>query len=200
MKKYLFASSLFATILILQSVVMAHVSVEPKSIGIGSFTTFTISVLNEKEIPTTAVRIVLPDGLKEVSAYAKPGWQVTAKSTGNGDQAKVTELTWTDGSFGKDLRDEFKFSAQVPANPTALAWKTYQTYQDGSVVSWDQAPKEGADDSTGDAGPYAISEVVNDLVAKSNDSVKSSNDTYIIGAYVLSAVAILYSYLARRKK
>jgi uncharacterized protein YcnI len=198
MKKQLFMISLLTTVLTLTGYASAHVAVEPKSIGVGMFTTFVVSIPNEKEVPTTGVRIVLPDGLKEVSGYAKAGWKVTTKKTGDGETAKVTEISWTEGSIEKGLRDEFKFSAQVPANPTALAWKTYQTYQDGSVVSWDQAPKDGSDDAVGDAGPYAITQVVND-VSKSADTVKSNNDMAILGAYLLAAGVLIYSVLTRRK-
>jgi uncharacterized protein YcnI len=177
-------------------VVSAHVAVEPKSIGVGTFTTFVVSIPNEKETPTIGVRIVLPEGLKEVSAFAKAGWKVTTKKIGDGETAKVTELSWVDGSIEKDLRDEFKFSAQVPPNPTALAWKTYQTYQDGSVVSWDQAPKDGSNDANGDAGPYAISQVVNDL-PKTADTSKNNDGTLISVAIFLASLALFMNIRTR---
>ena len=45
------------------SQVSAHVSLSPKEAVVG-YTTFTVNVPTEKEIPTTEIRVVVPDGVE----------------------------------------------------------------------------------------------------------------------------------------
>ncbi len=137
----------------------AHAVVTPHQAGIGSFNTFTLAVPSEKPEATVSVRLLVPTGLSEVTPDVKPGWKVSTK----GSDDAVTEIDWTGGSIPADLREEFSFGAQVPAQATTLDWKAYQTYADGSVVSWDQASVNGDDDSMGDTGPYSTTKVINDL-------------------------------------
>jgi uncharacterized protein YcnI len=138
----------------------AHVVVTPNQVGVAKFQTFNIGVPSEEDkskAPTVEVRLVMADGLKEVTPTLKPGWTVTTKK--NGDD--VTEIDWKGGSVPTGFRDDFTFSAQVPASAATLQWKAYQTYQDGVVVSWDQDPSTIASGQEGT--PYSTTNVVNDL-------------------------------------
>ena len=45
------------------------------------------------------VRLIVPDNLESVSPNVKPGWKIDVKKTGEGDNAKVTEIAWTGGSI-----------------------------------------------------------------------------------------------------
>lgn len=47
----------------------------------------------------------------------------------------------------------------------SLEWKAYQTYADGSVISWDADPKV-SDANSETTTPYSVTDVVNDLSAK----------------------------------
>ena len=84
---------------------------------------------------------------------------------------KITEITWTGGSIPAGQRDDFFFSAQVPAKESSIQWKAYQTYENGDVVSWDQNPadlKNMTDDEKEEAektgkGPYSETAIINDL-------------------------------------
>ena len=172
----------------------AHVVVTPNQVGIGSFNTFTISVPTEMDVPTISVKLLLPPGLQEVVPNVKPGWSVSVKQTGTGDDADVTEIDWTGGSIPVGERDQFAFSAQVPADPTALDWKAYQTYADGSVVSWDQAPA-GNDDSTGDVGPYSVTNVIDDLVPAPAPTADTTPGAVVV-ALIFSLIAIILSAIA----
>lgn len=142
----------------------AHVVVKPASVGVAAFQTFTMGVPVEKDITTTGLRLVIPDGLKYVSPNVKPGWSVSVKKEGEGEDAHVTEISWTGGSIPSGQRDDFVFSAQAPAKEGELHWKAYQTYADGSIVTWDQEPKDERDDDSA-GGPYSVTKVVNDLNA-----------------------------------
>jgi uncharacterized protein YcnI len=188
----------------------AHVIVKPATVGIGSTQVFTMAVPSEKDIPTVAVKLMLPDGLSFAVPNVKPGWQVAVKTVATGkkitdddgmqvDEMKPVEIDWTGGSIPAGQRDEFNFQAQSPATPTTLAWKAYQTYQDGSVVAWDQTPTASA------ANPYSVTSVVDDLSA-SNAAAPNTpkiswwtkNSAYV--ADVLSVMAILISGYALAKK
>ena len=185
-KKLLLSVTTGLAVLLMPAVAMAHVAVQPSEVGVGKTQVYSISVPTEKEVPTVAVRIVLPSGLQEVMPTVKAGWQVETKTTGEGDKKEVTEISWTGGSIPAEQRDEFSFSAQVPAEATTLQWKAYQTYQDGSVVSWDQTPT-GSDDAEGDKGPYSTTKIVNDLAATTTNDDKSNQ----VGPYVVAGLALV---------
>ena len=151
--------------------VSAHVVVRPRETLTATYQTFTVSVPNEKDIPTTVLRLVIPEGLKSVSPNVKPGWSIEIKKTGEGEETKVSELIWTGGSIPTDQRDEFLFSAQMPATETSLVWKAYQTYADGTVISWDQdAYANDHEEENPNVGPYS------ETVVKSGDSDSSIMD------------------------
>lgn len=138
----------------------AHVVVTPNQVGVAKFQTFDVGVPAEDDkssTPTVSVRLVLPDGLKEVTPTLLPGWTVNTKKDGD----NVTEIDWTNGSIPTGFRQDFTFSAQVPANPVTLKWKAYQTYQDGTLVSWDADPSSIPAGQEGT--PYSTTDVINDL-------------------------------------
>lgn len=175
----------------------AHVTVKPAEVKVGQYQNFTVSVPTEKNLPTTAIRLVLPEGLESVRPNVKPGWKIEIKKAGEGENAKVTEVIWTTGSIPADQRDEFIFSAKTPATEANLQWKAYQTYQDGSIVAWDLDPT--AKDEDENTGPYSQTKVINDLAAASNQpattqpaQVKSAQTTEWVAylALVLGAAAL----------
>lgn len=129
--------------LIAAASVLAHVEVMPEEVVVAVRQDFTTGVPNEKDIPTTQVRLVIPAGLESVTPYVKPGWEIETKKTGEGEDALVTEIIWSGGEIGVGLRDSFVFRAMIPSEATTLVWKAYQTYSDGTVVSWDQEERVG---------------------------------------------------------
>lgn len=186
-KKISASAAAILAVLLVPAVASAHVAVQPSQVGIGKSQVFAISVPTEKEVPTVGVRLVLPSGLQDVMPTVKAGWQIETKTTGEGDQKEVSEIIWTGGSIPAEQRDEFSFSAHVPAKATTLQWKAYQTYQDGTVVSWDQAPTESHDDDGGDMGPYSTTKVVDDLATPATSTTKTAN---VNGAYALAGCAL----------
>jgi len=194
----------------------AHVVVKPAQVGIGATQTFTVSVPNEKDVPTTAIRLLVPPGPKNLLPTTKPGWTIELKKTGTGDDAVVSEIIWTGGSIPAEQRDEFTFNAQVPATPSRLVWKAYQTYKGGEIVSWDADPNDPAAHNMEamekmDMGPYSITQVVDDLSGKNatpsaatatnttpGTSLEPVSLTLATLALLLALVALIISI--RRKK
>lgn len=197
------ASLVFLSFFTGVSLVSAHVVVKPASVNVSEFTTFAIGVPVEREQSTVGIRLVVPEGLVYVTPNVKQGWVVTTKKEGEGEASHVVEISWANGEIPQGQRDEFVFSAKVPSTESELHWKAYQTYKDGSVVSWDLNPKDPQPkDSTGKSdfsknGPYSITKVVNDLVKPKEESQKKvpipwGNAVSII-ALVLSTVALVNS-------
>jgi uncharacterized protein YcnI len=188
----------------------AHATVKPNQAGIGAFQTFSLAVPVEKDIPTTAVRLILPEGLNFVTPTVKSGWKIEIKKEKTGKtitdddgmeivEEKVTEISWTGGSIPAGLRDEFGFSAQVPALPTKLVWKAYQTYKDGTVVSWDKphADEHSAKPEVKDenSGPYSETAVIDDLAAAPDNHGSKGVDV----SFAFSAIALAISVVAIQK-
>ncbi len=201
MKKLVTSIISSLAILLVPAAAFAHVTVKPAQVAPAAFQTFTTGVPNEKEIPVTGLRLVIPDGLKHVSPNVKPGWQVNVTKTGTGEDAKVTEISWTGGTIPAGQRDDFLFSAQAPASDTTLVWKAYQTYQDGTVAAWDQKP---GDSHSEGSTPYSETKVSEDKAA--TDAAPATNDENESRANVAVALSVvaLVSALAiptlKRKK
>ncbi len=186
--------------------VFAHVVVKPGQAGVATFQTFTIGVPNEKDNPTVALRLVVPDGLNHISPNVKPGWKIEIKKEGEGESAKVTEISWTGGSIPEGQRDDFLFSGQVPAEGTTLTWKAYQTYQDGSVVSWDQDAKDMPDEDKEKMeeqgkGPYSTTKVINDIATTASEEkpVKSTSTANVLALAALALAATSLVMQLRKK-
>ncbi|HSX58000.1 MAG TPA: DUF1775 domain-containing protein [Candidatus Saccharimonadales bacterium] len=193
-KKIVTAAATSLTLLFLTTqTVFAHVAVTPSEVKVADFQTFSVSVPNEKDVAVTGVRLTIPSGLKEVTPTVKSGWTIETKKSGD----SVTEISWTAGSIAPERRDDFSFSAQAPEKETTLSWKAYQTYADGTIVSWNLA--EGAEEKEGVSGPASETKVVNDLSNSNTNSSSNSQLTQWVayGALLLSAVSLA---LALRKK
>lgn len=182
MNKKVIVGALITAGLLVSQTVSAHVTVKPNQAGISMYQTFSVNVPVEKEIPTVGIRLVIPEGLSSVTPNVKPGWRIAIKKDGTGEDAKVTEITWTGGTIPAGQRDEFAFSAKTPATPTSMYWKAYQTYRDGTIVAWDQ---DGAtiDATAENVGPYSTTTIIDDLaVEKQKDNSKT--------AFILSVIAL----------
>lgn len=177
----------------LPAVAFAHVIVTPGQAGVGEELVFNVSVPNERTVPVSSVKLNIPSGVDEVTPTVVPGF--TISTTGSTDN--VTSITWT-GSIPVGQREDFSFGAQVPAKATQLDWKAYQTYADGTVVHWDQKPA-GSDDATGNAGPYSVTKVTDDLNAGATTSPSSSNKKTLAFAFSIAALALSVAGLFMRR-
>ncbi len=185
----------------------AHVTVKPAVVGAAAFQTFTVGVPNEKDIPTTAVRLVIPEGLHHVMPNVKSGWKIEVKKEKTGaqvtdeegntiDEERVSEIVWSGGSVPVGQREEFAFSAQVPAEESVIAWRAYQTYAGGTVVSWDQEGVHDHDFKYPDnTGPYSKTTVTDDLGAEMHDEHHESSISIELIISLLALVVSVSAYL-----
>lgn len=214
MRKKIFAvtSAMLALVLAVPHIVSAHVTVSPNEVGVGKFQTFNLSVPVEREVATTALRLLIPEGLEHISPTVKPGWKIDIKhgestvgETGgeHSGHGPVLELSWTGGSIPAGQRDDFTFSAKVPSKPTTILWKAYQTYADGTVVSWelgpeDPQPKKDGKPDFSNKGPASQTKIVDDLGVASAQNAGETKDTNRQNdiTFIVSIVALVFSGLA----
>jgi uncharacterized protein YcnI len=111
---------------------LAHVTVSPEGVAPEDYATLTVKVPNEKEIPTTEVRVEVPEGFKLGGVQPVPGWEHRFEEDGG----VVTAVVWSGGEIGPREFQQFPVSAQAPKEPGEYAWRAFQTYEDGSVVEW----------------------------------------------------------------
>src|ERR687890_2184650 len=114
----------------------AHVVVSPEVVTAGDYETLTVSVPTEKEIPTTKIRVVVPEGFLLSGVQPVPGWEHTFQEEGG----VVTAVTFSGGQIRPQEFQQFLLQAQAPEQPGEYPWKAFQTYEDGSVVEWVGAP------------------------------------------------------------
>lgn len=196
---------------------LAHVSVKPAEVGMGAYQTFSVSVPNEKDMATVRVRLLIPEGLESVMPNVKPGWMITVSHAEDDMKSEedhhgsVTEIVWSGGTIPVGQRDEFAFSAKTPSQETDLIWKAYQTYSDGTIVSWDLGKddtqpkdKDGKSDFS-KVGPASYTKIVNDLeesanaINKSDDRRNDNSPAIMISLFALALSGISLLMSSRRK-
>lgn len=129
MRRAVLRAAVLSTFLTLAvaSAAWAHVEISPGGARAGSTETFAAEVPTEKDIPTTGVRLKVPEGFEVTDVQSPAGWQ--GKLEGG-------SIVWSGGEIGEDEVQEFTFEARTPDEAGEYALKTFQTYQDGSVVEW----------------------------------------------------------------
>jgi Domain of unkown function (DUF1775) len=60
----------------------AHVVVTPEEVGAEDYETFTVTVPTEKDIPTTEVRVEVPEGFTVSGVQPVPGWDYEFEEDG----------------------------------------------------------------------------------------------------------------------
>jgi uncharacterized protein YcnI len=192
MKKHIVSLLAGGLIIALPAVASAHVIVTPGQVGVGEEPIFSISVPNERSSDVTSVRLAIPDGVQDVTPTVTPGWAITTEKKGD----TITSVTWT-GDIPAGQRIDLSFGAQAPGKATQLDWKAYQSYADGTVVHWDQKPA-GSDDADGDAGPYSVTKVVDDLNAP-KAAKTDSKSTIALGFAIVAVIMGAISLFVRGK-
>jgi uncharacterized protein YcnI len=189
------------------STTLAHVTVKPGEVATATYQVFTVNVPNEKTIPTVSVRVVIPESVTSVTPTNKPGWKVSVEKDGDGAEAKVTSISWSGGKIDDGLRDEFTFSAKTPDSAGELKWSAYQTYSDGTVVSWDKEKEGDSHGEDNNSGPFSITNVTTEA-ALNNDhttnvtaaDAKASADRALCVGIVAVVLGLGAVFLATRKK
>ncbi|MFE0389070.1 YcnI family protein [Streptomyces bungoensis] len=135
----------------------AHVTVHPESYAKGATDgVLTFRVPNEEDgASTTKVQVFLPTDRPVLGVMVHPqdGWTAKVTTTKlktpvKTDDGTITEavsaVTWTGGKIGAGQYEDFDVAfGQLPQNGDQLVFKTLQTYSDGNVARWIEAPTSG---------------------------------------------------------
>jgi uncharacterized protein YcnI len=140
----------------------AHVVVSPEQVTAGDYETLTVSVPTEKEIPTTEIRVEVPEGFLLAGVQPVPGWEHSFEEDGG----VVTAVTFSSGEIRPREFQQFLVQAQAPEEPGEYPWKAFQTYEDGSVVEWTGPPDSDE--------PASVIEVVSSTSEHPQSSPKPS--------------------------
>ena len=105
--------------------------------------------------PTTAIRVLIPDGLRGAKPQPKPGWTLATRyeklaqpysSHGKQITDDVVEISWTAASRESWLADaffdEFVLRGTLSERPGVLWFKVLQTCETGSN-DWSEIPTAG---------------------------------------------------------
>jgi uncharacterized protein YcnI len=139
MKRLLFVISVvlgLGAMVAMSAPAWAHVVVSPEVVTAGDYETLTVSVPTEKEVPTTKIRVEVPEGFLLSGVQPVPGWEHSFEEKGG----VVTAVTFSGGEIRPREFQQFLLQAQAPEEPGEYPWKAFQTYEDGSVVEWSGAP------------------------------------------------------------
>jgi uncharacterized protein YcnI len=155
----------------------AHAVVSPVVVEAKQLQFFTLSVPTEKEdATTTTIELTPPSGFNIDSFQPSPGWKRDVQSTGSGEEAVVTKVTWSGGKVPTEEDAVFGFNASTSGAKT-YAFNVRQTYSDGEVVDW--------------SGPESSDTPAPRLEAKSSLGGSSSTSTVGIIALVVAGVALV---------
>ena len=186
--------------LAVNSVASAHVRVLPEEVPAGTYEVFTVRAPTERDIPTTRVRVEVPEGFTITGVEPVPGWDYDIEE----EDGVVSAITWSGGEIGETEFQQFDIQGQSPQETGEYAWNAYQTYADGEVVEW-----TGAEDTEEPASVVSVAEGgPNDSTAQQSGSEASTGLGLItqIAAYgglVLGALALVIALVAlvrRRNK
>jgi uncharacterized protein YcnI len=163
----------------------AHAHVSPPVVLAKSGQVFTLAVPTEKEgATTTTIELTPPSGFAIDSFVPSPGWKRAVQSTGSGDSAVVTKVTWSGGAVPTGEDAAFSFLAQTTGTGS-YTFGVRQTYSDGTVVDW--------------SGPEASDTPAPVIEAKSSLGGGGSSTLAIVGlALGVLALVIAVAALAAR--
>jgi YD repeat-containing protein len=188
----------------------AHVTVQPKEVPVKSFQEFLVRVPTEKDLPTTAVRLVFPEGFELLRIRPTAGWKYELERDANG---RISTVTWSGGSIGRAEYEVFSFMARSQAEGTVTI-EAYQTYGKDDVVAWVNpaeprpAPQikvlpagSGAAEAatTDHAAPAAVPGTAGNSVMNGGSAATSAS-TWISAIALLAAMTALFiSWQASRR-
>lgn len=150
--------------LVLAAGASAHARVSPPESVTNKLQLFSLAVPTEKSnLTTTKIVMTVPNGFG-IDSFAPPppGWQMSQQTSGSGNNAVITKVTWTGGHTPTGEDSLFQFLA-TPASNGTYTFTVQQTYSDGSIVNWAgpessdaPAPTIDAKDTLGGGGVSAI--------------------------------------------
>jgi uncharacterized protein YcnI len=177
------ATVVAALTLLTPAAASAHARVSPAVSVKGELQLYSLAVPTEKENATTSkIVMTVPSGFG-IDSFAPPppGWTQQVHQTGSGQNAVVTQVTWTGGKTPTGQDSLFQFLAQ-PASAKTYTFLVQQTYSDGSIVNW-----SGSESSDAPAPTIAV---------KDSLGGSSGTSTLTIAALIVAVLALVAAGIA----
>lgn len=181
-RRALIAAAVTAAALIVPAAASAHARISPAVSLSNELQLYSLAVPTEKAGPTTSkIVLTVPAGFG-IDSFVPPapGWHMQVASTGSGDAAVVTKVTWTGGHTPTGEDSLFQFLAQ-PSSAKTYIFQVEQTYSDGSIVNW--------------SGPQS-SEAPAPTIQAASSLGGGGTSTLTIVALIVAALALLVGLFA----
>ena len=174
------------------SVASAHVTVSPEEVPAGNYEKLTVSVPTERDVPTTQIRLDVPEGFTVLGVRPVSGWDYEFEE----DAGEIKAITWSGGEISPREFQEFTIQTRTPEETGEFVWNAYQTYEGGEVVEW-----TGSEDSEEPASVVRIAEGAegdNDTAAQesSSENPSSTGEITSLAAYGGLGIGVLALVLA----
>ncbi|RDH77390.1 DUF1775 domain-containing protein [Mycolicibacterium moriokaense] len=184
----------------------AHVHAEADNPAPGATTTVTFNVPGESEngALTNQLSVKLPD-VASARTEVMPGWKATLDR--DAAAGTVSAVTWTaDPKVGisTDQFALFRVSVKLPEGDS-VAFPTTQTYTDGTVVRWDQAPLPDGGEPDHPVPTLSLTGAAtsgthdHEMTAQAAPATDNTARWYAGGALVLGAIAVAAALITRRR-
>jgi uncharacterized protein YcnI len=181
-----------------------HADADNPAPGATSVVTFRVPGESENNALTTRLSVKLPD-VASARTEVMPGWTATLER--DAAAGTVRSVTWTAGpkvGISSDQFALFRVSVKLPEGDS-VAFPTTQTYSDGTVVRWDQAPLPGGGEpehpapalSLTGAPPTGMDD--HEMTAQAAPTADNAARWLAGGAITLAAVGVAAALIARRR-
>jgi uncharacterized protein YcnI len=181
-RRALVALAVVSVALIAPAAASAHARISPAVSLSGELQLYSLAVPTEKEgLTTSKIVLTVPSGFG-IDSFVPPapGWHMQIASTGSGDNAVVTKVTWTGGRTPTGEDSLFQFLAQ-PSSAQTYTFQVEQIYSDGSIVNW--------------SGPES-SEAPAPTIQAASSLGGGGTSTLTIVALIVAALALLVAVFA----
>jgi uncharacterized protein YcnI len=169
-----------AAALIATGSAFAHAHISP-AVATTEDQVYTLVVPTESEdASTTKIELTPPSGFALESFRAAPGWQREVQSTGEGEEAEITKVTWSGGDVGPGDAAYLDFFGSGEEART-YAFKVRQTYSNGEVSDW--------------SGPESSDEPAPVVKLESSLGGGAGSNTLDVVALALAALALVVAVL-----
>ncbi len=169
----------------------AHVSVTPSDTAADSYALLTFSVGHGcGDSPTTRIAIDIPDSIISVTPTVNPNWTIEKVATGEGHDARVTQVIYTAITPLEDgLRDTFVLSAKLPAEAAGdtLEFPVLQSCVVGET-KWNEPTVAGEDEPDSPAPSFVLTAAAegagdghsHDAAASESDGAASESSEHAV--------------------
>jgi uncharacterized protein YcnI len=139
--------------LVVPAAAAAHAVVTPAASKPAEQQLYTLTVPNEREVPTVRVELQVPAEIDTILVGEAVGWESEVVRKDD----RIDVIRFSGGSIPPDFFGTFQFIARNPVEEGELVWRVRQFYEGGEIVVWGGPP-----DSETPASRTEISESADD--------------------------------------